>query len=136
MLMRKKKIIIVEREDMLGTDEKKQQIRQKIKLSNSVNTYQNEYVGSYEATEFTPDLIQDTDTNRMSYNFEEHIDEEEKDNSEDGVANALGLLLIYGVIMAAPHVKRWWENKAFPGIQKFGKRISSKKSESKKTKQK
>lgn len=111
------------------TDEKKQQIRQKITLSKSMNTKQTENVGSDEKTDFSSDSIQDTESNRPSYDFENYLDEEEDDDSDVGAAIALGLLLTYGVIKAAPHVKRWWENKAFPGIQKLGRKISSKKSE-------
>lgn len=111
------------------TDESKQQIRQKITLSKSMIKADKENVVLDLSKGPNPDSVFDTETNAMSYDFEDYSDMEEEDGSEDGAAIAVGLLVIYGVISAAPHVNRWWKNKAFPGIQRLGKRIYGKETE-------
>jgi len=108
------------------TEDKKRQIRQKITLSKSKTKDEKEGILSDVTKESFPHSTYDAEANRVNMDFEDNVDTEGGDGSEGGAAIAVGLLLLYGAISAAPHVKQWWKNKAFPGIQRLGNKINRK----------
>lgn len=60
----------------------------------------------------------------------EYVGVADDNDSEDDLDAAVGVLLLaasaYGVYKVAPHVKRWWNDKAVPGLKKMKNKIAGK----------
>lgn len=55
-------------------------------------------------------------------------DADSTDTNNDALVMAVGALLVavsaYGIYKAAPYIKRWWNDKAVPGLKKMKNRVS------------
>ena len=69
------------------------------------------------------EITDEDDYDYDSYNY----DNSDNEDDSDITAGIAGLLLLaYGVYKAVPHVKRWWNNKAAPGLINTKNRIFNK----------
>ncbi len=63
-------------------------------------------------------------------NGNEYVGVADDNDNKDALFAAVGALLLaasaYGVYKAAPHIKRWWNDKAVPGLKKMKIKVTGK----------